>query len=377
MDTEKLFRILKDFLKDEETLGLQAKIEAIKSSLGSNNLDGLNNATTQINALIEEVRTASVSYTFSQTEEKILQKLGGVTFFGFGLINELQSILRSNNFDMLSRLNTFWQSRNDFIIRTQRLASAFADNSISEYRPNDSEIAIILPNALEDAVSVSKKIREFQLLIERIQELVGTQERGVKINRVSTGSLEFFTSQPVEVVMVVTTILANISQIWDKIAHFKKKISETSDDTHLSPKAKKEIKKTINDSIAEVKKEIEEKIPEELIAKYAAEQIDTARKNEIRNDLRVRVKAVFAWFELDVQLDVIPVRAAPLPETTEQQNQQQQAVVTEMRKLNQTLRDFYQLPANERKLPFQLGNGTEAPEVEAEEVVTEVENTGV
>lgn len=211
-------------------------------------------------------------------------------------------------------------------------------------------------------------------MIKTVQELVGSEERKVKIDRVSNGTLEFFTSQPVAVVVVVTTILANISQIWDKIATLRKKKTDTDSDPVISDSAKDEIKKIIDKDINAIKKEIEEKLPQAIVDKYANKDLKEERKNEIRNHIRAKAKLIFSWFEIGIEVDIVPVRV--LNETsTPEQKEEIKNVISEIRTTNHLLQQVYNLPLEIKRLPFKLekekANTEEVENEESVEGITE------
>jgi hypothetical protein len=374
MDTEKLFRIIKDVLQDEKSINVISYINQIRAGIAQNNPDGFTTARTQLNKLDETIKETSTSYSFSKTEQEILENLGDTGFFGSNLILNLNSYLELQGYETVAKIDQYKNERTIFIQKIERLVNSFTELGVEEYRPEDPEIGIILPITQGDAETVYRKIHEFNLLIKTVQELVGSEERKVKIDRVSNGTLEFFTSQPVAVVVVVTTILANISQIWDKIATLRKKKTDTDSDPVISDSAKDEIKKIIDKDINAIKKEIEEKLPQAIVDKYANKDLKEERKNEIRNHIRAKAKLIFSWFEIGIEVDIVPVRV--LNETsTPEQKEEIKNVISEIRTTNHLLQQVYNLPLEIKRLPFKLekekANTEEVENEESVEGITE------
>lgn len=352
MDTEKLFRIIRNILDDESRLSIQTTIDQIRASIAQNNSDGFSTSQATVKTLVDNLRDKSISYSFSGTEWAILNNLGGNDYFGKGFIIKINNIIKSPSYEMLAKIDEFINKRNEFIAKVNRLNSSLDEMGIKEYKADAYEVGIILPAEQGDASLVSKKIREFELLIKDIQELVGSEKKEVKITRVSNGSLEFFTSQPVEVVLIITSILGNISTIWDKINSLKKKQQETTDDKSFSDEAKKEIRKIIDKEIDAVKKEIEDDLPEKILEK-ANVSLDKERKNEIRNSIRARIKIIFKWLEVDIELDVVPIRISDIEVTSEDKQVHENALKT-IKETNRNLGRIYSLSPEVKKLPFKI-----------------------
>ncbi len=373
MDTEKLFRIIKDVLQDEQNINVVSFIDQIRAGIAQNNPDGFSNARNQLDILEESIKTNSVSYSFSKTEQEALINLGDTGFFGSDLILNLNSYLKLQGYEGVAKIDQYKNERNTFIQKIQRLSTSFTELGIKEYRPENPEVGIILPVTQGDADTVYRKIHEFNLLIKTVQELVGSEEKKVKIDRVSNGTLEFFTSQPVAVVVVVTTILANISQIWDKIATLRKKKSDTDSDPVISDSAKAEIKKIIDKDINAIKKEIEEKLPQSIIDKYASKDLKEERKNEIRNHIRAKAKLIFSWFEIGIEVDIVPVRVSSSDESTPEQKEEMKNVISEIRTTNHLLQQIYSLPQEIKQLPFKLEKEKADTEESADDPKTDTE----
>lgn len=366
MDTEKLVRVVADILKDEDAISIAKVIEDIKTSSTQNNTEGFNAANSQLNELSKLLTEKSISFTFSRTEQEILERLQGDRFFGQGLINRLGEILRLPSYNVLTVIDQFKTERDEFIARARKLSSSFAEMEIPAWRPGEFEIGIVLPSEQGDATDVSKKIHEFELLIKSVQELTGSATKQVQITRVSNGSLEFFTSQPMEVVDVVSTILVNMTLIWDRVTSLRNKQTSVQDDSYISAESKKKIKKALEEDVLLVKKDIEDTLPDQIMEK-ASPTLDQGRKNEIRNNIRAKLKVVIAWFELGIEVDIVPVRLEST-NTDPEQVVRQTEVLTAINTTNQLLKKVvYALPPESRKLPFRI----EAPETPAVEPVVE------
>lgn len=357
MDAQKLFRILKDLETDESDLGITTKLDAIRTSVGQNNPDGFAAAQTQLTELLTQLRETSITYGYSHTENLLLKKVGGGAYFGKGLVAQLETMFSGRSFELTTKLDQFKSQRADYIKKAQRLATGFGDMGIEEYRPNAYEVGVVLPEEEADLDKFARRIRDLKLLLSALGEAAGVEEKTIKITRLSNGSLELFSLQPYEIATLLSTLLLNVSMIWDKVAQFRRKMEETDKDPLLSAEAKKEIKATLAKETEKIKKEILEEMPEKFL-KEVGKKMEAGRKNEIRNQIRISVRAIFAWFEAGIEVDITPIRVAQDATTTEQQS----ATIESIEKTNDRLREIYQLPPEIKKLPFQLPDPEEVPE---------------
>lgn len=372
MDTQKLVRIIEDILEDEKKLNITQLIAGIISSGSSNNSAGFTTAKSNFDKLVSLLQSESNSYTFSRTELDILEKINGTSYYGVQLINTINEALHLPSYDIVPQLTTFNSERNAFMVKIEKIILDFNALGIEAWRPDMYEIGIVLPVTQDEAGVVSKKMREFELFIKTIQELTGSSNHDVKITRLSNGSLEFFTSQPVEVVMVVTTILSNISTIWDKITSLKNKQLEIENEQIYTQATKKKMKKVVEEEIQSIKGELEDTLPEKIM-EFASTDIENGRKNEIRNSVKARIKILTAWFELGIEVDIVPLRIET-SDLTEDESVKQNQVLNEIKNTNKLLEKIYELPQEDKKLPFRLGSGQTSESVEENEVSEEIKD---
>lgn len=349
MDAEKLFRILKDIQQDEQNLGISSKIDAIRSSVAQNNPDGFTSALTQLTDFLKQIRETSLVYSYSYTENLLLEKIHGTPYFGKGLILRLETIFTVRSFELIAKIDEYRNQRNDFIKKAQRLATGFTDMAIEEYRPDAYEVGLVLPEQESDLDKIARRIKDLRLLLSGLSEVVGVEQKNIKITRLSNGSFELFSLQSFEVATLLSTLLLNVSMIWDKIAQFRNRIADTDKDSLLSIEAKKEIKETLTKETNKIKEEILDDMPEKLLKDFG-KKLEDGRKNEIRNQIRISVRTVFAWFEADIKVDITPIRVADQVNKSEKELK----MITAIEETNERLQTMYQLPSEIKKLPFKL-----------------------
>lgn len=372
MDTERLLRILTDIENDNKSLSISEKIAKIRGNFAQNNQEGYRIASENINLFINEEIKMSEVYNFSRTENLILNMIGGGDYFGRGLVEKLNDINSSKGFEVLTKIDEYIAGRNLFITKNLRTKNDLIELGLIEYRPNDYEIAVVVPSEISSAENVYKSIKDFESLISAIQELVlGTKEE-IKITRLNNNSLDFFISQPFTVAVAVTTLLANLIIIWDRIADLNKNILETEAKSNLSNASKESIKEIIKKEIEIAKKEVFEKIPEKIL-KLAKKDIEAGRKNELANQIRIKLKAAFRWFEIGVEIDIIPVRidnAIKITVPEDMIEDEKENYISETKQLfvktSSSLQDFFRLPIETRRLPFELTNGEELDDTKEE-----------
>lgn len=349
MDTEKLLRILTDILSDEESLGVGGKIEEMRTSVAQNNSQGFTQAKTQADEFISAFKGQATSYRFSHTEGLLLKKVGGSTFFGKGLVNRLESIFRNSGYEVLAKIDDYRTKRSDFVKKAQRLSAALTEIGVEEYRPDEYEVGIVLPDEEADFDKLTKRVRDLKLLLGALAEATGTSRDHLKVTRLSNGTFELFSLQPAEVAVLLSSLLLNVSAIWDKITQFRKRMNDTDKDELLSPEAKKKIKDTLKEETENIKREILEEMPDKFV-EGLNKKLDEGRKNEIRNQIRIGVHAIFAGFEAGVEIDVTPIRV----ETEGEPSAKETKMVAAIEKTNAQLKAIYELPPEMKKLPFAL-----------------------
>lgn len=347
MDAQKLLRILRDAQKDEETIGLNSKLDEIRSHVAQNNQDGFTAADKTLTELLAQIKEKSITGSFSRTETLLLAQIGGEQFFGVGLIAQLNGLLTSRSFELVAKIDQFRKERKEFLRKLQGLSASLTDIGLVEYRPTEYEIGVVLPEEEAGLENLRKRLRDLEILLSALIEIVGGDQQKVRVSRLSNGSLEFFSLQGAEVALLFTSLLLNISGIWDKIEQFRKNVDEVEKNPLLGEDAKKEIKAVFKKEAEKLKAQILEQLPEQTLEQFKG---DKAARNLIRNKVSVAVRLVFGWFEAGIQVDVTPVRVENPPEATEENVK----VLEAIKETSNRLREIYLLPPDARKLPFEL-----------------------
>jgi hypothetical protein len=361
MDTEKLLRILKDIQQDEQVLAISTKIDAIRAQIAQNTAPSFESGNKLMVEFVEAMKNQSISYSFSRTENMILEKIDGTPYFGKGIVQRLQEIVGLKNFEIIIKLDEFKNQRAIFLNKFAKLSASLTEIGIENYRPDLYEVGLVLPEDQGDLDKLLKIIQELKLLLSAISEATGSKQEDVKITRVSNGSLELYSLQSAQVAEVLTNLMLNIGTIWDKIKKFRVKTRQADDDSDISAESKKKIKDIFKDETEKLKKEILETLPDKLLA--GQKTIEKGRSNEIKNQIRCSMKAIFKWFEIGIEVDITPIRV-PVPADTKSSTTEIE-ILKNIQDVNTKLSEVYKLPLAERKLPFEL---------EAPDTVTSVEN---
>lgn len=351
MDSEKLLRILNDVQLDEKKLVIDQAIDAIRADLSQNTPESYQTADIKLKEIIEEITEISISFRFSPSEQLLLEHIKGDAYFGKGLITHLKLIFDGKSFEFLSKIDAYRTRRTDFIQKTQRFITSASDLNIQEYRPNEYEVGLILPEEENDSKVITKQIRDLEILLSAIYEGVFGENKNIKITRVSNGSLEFFSLQPLQVAELLSTLLLNITLIWDKIVKLRGKAEEIDNDEALSAETKKTIKKAYEKETEKVKQEILEELPKKLLR-----ELTHTKENDIKSKIHIGIKAIFAWFELGIEVDITPIRIENLNVAEDEETISKVGAIQET---NSKLQEIYKLPKEQKKLPFSLSETQE------------------
>jgi hypothetical protein len=345
MDSEKLLRILTDLKSEEAEFAISSRLVEISNQLAANNQNGFIQAEDLSNALIDELKEKSIIASYSPSEISFLKKINGNIYFGNGLIQELENIFGFKPYEIASTFLEFNNSRQTYLNQINILLEAMKNIGIKEYRPENYEVGIVFPSEYTDIVDILKRLNEFQRLISAVIEGTTGKHQEVKITRLSNGTLDFFSPQNKDIALQVVNLLANLAQIWTTIQSINQKKANTQNDEILSDAAKAEISSALEHEAERIKKEIIETLPSKILEKF-----DGHRKHELAKQIKVSINAVFLWFHIGIEVDVTPVR---LPETEEKSTTDKELSET-INRTNQNLQNIYTLPAELKKLPFEL-----------------------
>jgi hypothetical protein len=351
VDTEKLLRVLLDILEDEGQTNVAGKMEEVRAAISQNSPDGYTSAQTLLKELSTNVRGDSTSYAFSITEQALLKRVAGDQYFGVGLVTYLDKLYTEPSYQLLPKVDAFREKRANFIQRARQLVDALTSLNINAYRPSSYEVGMILPDEQADANKIQKRVKELDMLLRALEEAASQSVLPTQITRAATGSIELFSLQSAEVALLFSTLLLNVSDIWDKVIQLRKRGKELAKD-NISEQAKATIQKVYEEEAEILKREILDELPEKILEAIPKKITDEGRRNEIKIALHGSLKSVFGWFEAGIEVDITPVRldleersALTAKEIKLSQN---------VGEVNRRLQKIYRLPAADRKLPFAL-----------------------
>lgn len=351
MDLQKTLRVINDILADEKDFKIAETLKNIQQYINQNTSDAFSNANEAFNNFLEINKNTRV-HIHSRSQELILISFNAQIFFGKGLSQKLMSIFSKKSFEVAPEIQDLIQKRNTFIQHITQLKNQLDILEIEEYRPDKYEVGIILPSAISTTENLQKYLKDFETFMKTAQEIALGKVEDVSITRTSTGCIELFSLQSLEVANIVFTTLLAVDSIFEKIAKYKNRIKEIEEDD-FKPQTKKDLKGTIQKEIQSLKEDILEELPKKIVEEQCSKKIDAARKNELKNKVRIVLKAIFGWFELGIEIDVTPVRAITENEET-QTPKATSTIQNNIMAFNNRHTAIYNLPDENRKLPFRL-----------------------
>lgn len=359
MDTEKLLRVLNDARNDEKGLGISAKIDEVRNLLAQNNPTGFGSAHEKLTALILLAEGSAV-FDFRPTESSLLETVGGAAYFGQGLVGKLREVAETRSFEQMGKLDEYRAARTAFVSKMDKLVTSLNELGVKEYRPEEWEVGITLPDEAADADKLVSVLTDLRKLFVVLAEASGETTAPIKITRAGNGTIELFSLQSVGVAVLFTTLLNNVGDIWEKIGKLKNEKEEVSKKNHFDKDTKDGVHKLIDEQIKKLRDEITNEMPDRIM-KAAKVKLKDDRSNEVRNQIRASLKVVLAWLQVGIELEVTPVRVQETKTAEGAPDAKEVELLATASKTNFKLREIYKLPPAVRALPPGLLSESESP----------------
>jgi len=279
MESSKLHNVIYDAVQEETELKLTNKIKILITQILQNQAPQIEKTVGEI----EESLSNSVFNSYSVSNYKVLQEIQGEDFFGESAFIKIKIILEENSYNtarIVSELNTYVKSRNEFIATLTQVKTGFEKLNIPiHFTDKDYELGLLLPSntKFESIKGLNKELAKWDKAIKSYRELVGLGSEDTKITLVNNGSLEFFTENPEQVALCISFTLERLFKLYKNILEIRsawKKLRDTG------------LPKTQEKAIKKHEKEVYEKevdsIVADLVKKFADKKIEEGRLNELK-----------------------------------------------------------------------------------------------
>ena len=283
MESSKLHNVIFDAVEEEASTKLSNKINTLVTQIQQNQATQIEKSVSDIELSLKE----SVFNTYSVSNFKVLEEIGGKDFFGDYALIGIKNILEENSYNtskIVSELQAYVESRSEFLATIEQVKIGFERLDIPmHYTEEDYEIGLLLPSDTNyDSIKgLTKELAKWDKAIKSYRELVGLGSDDTKITLVNNGSLEFFTENPEQVALCISFTLERLFKLYKNILEIRSAWNKLKD-TGLSKSQEKSIKSHEKDVY---NKEVES-IVADVVKKFADKKIEEGRLNELKVSIK-------------------------------------------------------------------------------------------
>lgn len=232
MDTGKLIKVIDDIRADEQASSFQAILESIYTYYQQNDPDSVNEAKDDV---IDGISTSRI-FLYGAPEYKVLEKLEAVTFFGPGLLEELNNILDMQAHEVVAALQAFTSKRATKLTSLNQLRASLVEVGFEsrQLTDGDYEIAFSLPNEYLEVSKTREALDDLYDFLNALSHAIDKQQP-LKIKYVSSGSIEFYIQAGVDLAQNFDIVLDYALKIYAAIEatiHIKKAIKKRMSKKH-------------------------------------------------------------------------------------------------------------------------------------------------
>lgn len=309
MDAEKLSNLLDD-LKREESDDIASDLNELRDyfnqSMQGNHPEAGKNIDEKYNEIRDKCSSSSIN-ELPISDFNILNKINGTQFYGNGLWEHLESILRKNQYNtqnIVAELEEFIKARSDFVKNVSLTIDSFKKFNIKSYYFTDDtyQIGVIIPEkgSFTTIPAIEKQLHNWNFVLKTLGEITNKETADIRISRVNNGSIELFFNQAAELADCIGTILAKIGVVYLTINEIRK-----------HRKALKELKAPTSEQKA-IEKHEHEILEKEMgnasteIMKRYGKTIEQGRKQELSTALNRGIKFIARSIDNGIEVEIIP-----------------------------------------------------------------------
>ncbi|MDX8338274.1 hypothetical protein SLH46_03695 [Draconibacterium sp. IB214405] len=322
MDTEKLLNLLTK-LQYEEKTKITTHLNNLRDFFTQAQQGNNPNIGKNIDNKWEEISgicNNSLLNDLTVGESKYFEKIGGAKYFGHGLFYELNKVINSNQYNtpaIVAELSNFIKSRNDFNVTINQIVVDLKKLNIEPHFYVDEvyEIGVLIPckHDYTNIQNIEKQLHNWNFILKTLNEITNNETTDIKVSRASTGSIELYFNQAVEVAESIGTIISKIGVIYLTINEIRKhrlalkKLKAPSSETDAIEKHEKEL----------IDKEIDTTV-ENIIKPYVKE-IEKGRKQELTTGLKKGMRFIARSIDNGIEIEIIPPELSA-PEKVEEED---------------------------------------------------------
>lgn len=305
MNTERLHSLLRLLIKANNKHNFVDLLQNFENAYTQSvqtpspeNADAFNNALNALRATAHEFPVGSLS----PSRRKILEAIGGATYYGEGLALEIDHIIAGSDTpsNAVVEIQNLRSKVNEFFPTIQALDDSLNKLGVgTEDVPKDSaEIEILIPEEMVEGHlnGLVKETRHLDTALSDIREVVTGKRASLDIRSLGSGSLELYLTVDLVTGAYVLNFITGVVLLINSILQTRR----DRESLKLQDAPKQIIKEIKNWEDKRITDEID-KLRDEILEKYKGEE---GRKNELRNALSNSLKRLADRIDRGMDIDV-------------------------------------------------------------------------
>lgn len=292
MNVERLHAILLPVRNELSNAQFAPMLQQLTSSLQNQVNQPSNGAYQQMVAQslsnLRKFLGAAPSNSFSPAWRQILKEIGGVDLLGANLDARLQEIIERNQITpivALQEIQKINQSLTQFKAAVEQLLSGFSGLNISsdQLQPGTSEVGIVVPRGAvsNELDSLGGELHILSVMLKDFEEIATGERTGLIVRTISSTDFAFYVTMAPIVASLFASSIQKIINIYRSLLEIRKLHGELVKQS-VPEERLKGIEEHANGLMAD---EIE-KLTVDII-KRCPKNMDSSRKNELTNSLRI------------------------------------------------------------------------------------------
>jgi hypothetical protein len=327
---------LSSMLKKAEVIGtLDNLVGALNNYIGGPNEENLKQVSAHLATLEKRLGTDEWKF-LPRTWLLYLDEIGFTQYLGENLVAHLKGILKFADMTSVQtrdEINRIKGEIEKFIGAFDQIVAASKTLKIQkdQLAPGEAELGVLLPRGLFD--NELQKFSQQALILDSIvrvfEELATGSRESPKIHLLSSSDPTIFLYLTPPAVLLFLKALNMLLSAYEKVLNIRKLRAEIA--RQLSPELTRKIEEEAQEKVRDAIKDIVPAIMKD------APVADDARKNELSNELSIRLPTIASWIDRGVRIEAT---IQPLP--AKKDGEDEAADVSRLRSLSQEIAQLSQ-----------------------------------
>lgn len=292
MNTQNLLRIVSEVLHNEKLFNFQHSLNQILNFYNENNPDKLNEVKENMYVQMGD----SMVNRYVNTDFKVLHKLEIYGYFDAYIKNEIEGILGSQSHEVVQKLTTFINKRNELLQKITKLKQALDEVGIKENELDTEiyQVAFSFPEKYHRLDNLEKVTGHVDQFLKSVSIQLDSDNQKYEIVSVGDGCIEYFIQVGADLADIFLNSLETILMI-------KGAIDLYGDTLKTVAKYSAKNRKSAGDIAAEELEATKKKYIDAFVKKL---KIEGDQKKDKENRARNLFKMMVGYFEEGVSAEV-------------------------------------------------------------------------